>query len=299
LTLNLGLRYNLCTLPLEVHNCQSNFNLSALTLQQAGTHGLSANVVQTNRNNFVPRFACDLPGDGKTSVRGGYGIFHFLDRGGVGNQLSENPDFNGTASCSDLPSQGGYRLDFAGAAPACPTLTGCNEALPASQGTLPLPVFGAMVHRWDPINSGLISIDTYRPTSRIQQWNLQVQRQLPLQTWIDVACVGTSSQHLSNWLIVNSQELNTAPDTTMYKDGNDVAFNLSNALAYTNPAPIMTDGKFGKITSVRLPGTPTAALTALDVLTHLQPSVRRLSAAVQQSSLFISSRVCARSQKSA
>jgi len=273
LTLNLGLRYNLCTLPLEVHNCQSNFNLSALTLQQAGTHGLSANVVQTNRNNFVPRFACDLPGDGKTSVRGGYGIFHFLDRGGVGNQLSENPDFNGTASCSDLPSQGGYRLDFAGAAPACPTLTGCNEALPASQGTLPLPVFGAMVHRWDPINSGLISIDTYRPTSRIQQWNLQVQRQLPLQTWIDVACVGTSSQHLSNWLIVNSQEL--------------------------NPAPIMTDGNFGKITSVRLPGTPTAALTALDVLTHLQPSVRRLSAAVQQSSLFISSRVCARSQKSA
>jgi hypothetical protein len=41
LTLNLGLRYNLCTFPLEVHNYQSNFNLSTLTLQQAGTHGLA------------------------------------------------------------------------------------------------------------------------------------------------------------------------------------------------------------------------------------------------------------------
>ena len=248
MTLNLGLRYNLCTFPREVRNHQSNFNLSTLTLQQAGTHGLSANVVQTNENNFVPGFgfgfACGLPGDGKTPVCGGYGIYYFLDRGGAGNQLSENPDLNGSANCSDLPNQGGYRLDFAGAAPACPTLTGRNEDLPASQGALPLPVFGAMVHRADPIYSGLISIDT-------------------------------SSQHLSNWLIVNSQELNTAPD------------------------PTRTDGNFGKITSVRLLGTPTAALTALDVPTHLQPAAWQLSAAVRQSSLFIPSRVCARSQKSA
>ena len=47
-------------------------------------------------------------------VRGGYGIFYFLDRGGIGNQLSNNPDFNGTSS---YQANNGYRVTFTGQAP--------------------------------------------------------------------------------------------------------------------------------------------------------------------------------------
>ncbi len=68
-------------------------------------------------HNFAPRigFAYDLTGNGTTKISGGYGIFYFVDRGGISNQLAQNPPFSGQDKLQ-LPQRIPHHLYRPGAA---------------------------------------------------------------------------------------------------------------------------------------------------------------------------------------
>ena len=232
LTLNLGFRYDYYTWPYEVNNLMLNWDPDNPNfpgtgqLIRAGSSaaaGLPRSLINNNNTNFAPRigFAYDLRGDGKTVLRGGYGIFYYLDRGGVGEQLSNNPDFNGTQSYEACPgdnsncstqSPAGYRITLSGMGPTTGTSpivpTGC-PALPCNdwtQATNPLPP-AAGANEADPTNVNVIWWPSSSKNSSVQQWNLQIERQVGSSMALDIAYVGTKMTHLATAFNANQTPL--------------------------------------------------------------------------------------------
>ena len=113
ITLNLGLRYELFTLPKESNGYQS-------ALEQASSVNIDANIsnfqirpgeswAKSDKLNFAPRVGVswDALGTGSTVIRASYGIFHdrinssvtnFLDQAGYGyiQEVVEYPNADGT-----------------------------------------------------------------------------------------------------------------------------------------------------------------------------------------------------------
>ena len=217
LTLNLGLRYDILSWPSEASNHMSNFNPATGELVEAGTAGFPKALINTPHDDWGPRvgFAYDLRGDGKTVIRGGYGLFYYLDRGGVGYELSNNPDFNGTQTYYSCPTAttcgSGYRFTFTGTAALGATdPSTATGPFPAKMGIAPNAVNSTDNVIYYPQNS---------PNSRIHEWNIQVERALDSHTALDVAYVGTKMQNLATAFNANSTVLGSNPGTSWFPVG--------------------------------------------------------------------------------
>lgn len=203
LTLNLGLRYDLYTWPVEVGDRQSNFDLSTgrLVLAGQGSDGLSS-FVPISKKNFAPRagFAYDLTGNARTVLRGGYGIFYFVDRGGIDNQLAQNPPYAGIAQFN---YSDGYRITLSGMAPL-------NSSDPRL-ATAPLPL--GTLTALDLNNPRNVSVFATLPTNRnsyVQEWNLQLQQELGADMALSVGYVGTKGTKLATYYDYNRQQYGAA-----------------------------------------------------------------------------------------
>ncbi|MDQ3805185.1 MAG: TonB-dependent receptor [Acidobacteriota bacterium] len=193
LTLNLGLRYEYFTNPTEQYGRQANFDLDTGRLILAS--GSDDALVDQDRNDFSPRvgFAYDLRGDGRSVIRGGYGLFYFLDRGGIDNQLAQNPPFSGF---SQFNYSQGFRITLQG---RCPNNTNDSRLC-----TGPLPTGDVSnVDVNNPQNVSVLAILPDNRTANVHQFNVQYQHQLTNETALSVGYVATRGRNLSNYFNIN------------------------------------------------------------------------------------------------
>jgi len=209
LTLNLGLRYDLYTWPTEINNRMANFDLATGAIVLAGQNGLSDSTLTNPKHDFAPRigFAYDLRGDQKSVIRGGYGIFYFIDREGIDKQMSENAPFGGSAYYTyqngffgnGLLTLGGIAQQGANGAPIISTITA--NGFPSKQLL--------NINLTSPANVSLTGWLPRDKPSNVQEWNLQYQREIDSNTNFTLAYVGTKGTHLSTFYDVNRPAYNT------------------------------------------------------------------------------------------
>lgn len=195
LTLNFGLRYEYFTNPTEMHGRQANFDITTGRLNVARGGGDS--LTQTDKNNFGPRvgLAYDLRGDGRSVIRGGYGLFYFLDRGGIDNQLAQNPPYSGFSVFSYT---NGARITLSGRAP--------DNSLDSRLATGALPLGSVSgVDLNNPRDVDVLAILPDNKTANVQQFNVQFQQQLTNDTAISVGYVGTRGRNLALYYNLNGR----------------------------------------------------------------------------------------------
>jgi hypothetical protein len=133
---------------------------------------------KTSRKNFAPRFsfAYDVFGNGRTALRGGYGMFFSREILGAFILMSGNPPF------SELVQIQNTRLS--------------NPA-------------GGTTRTFDlPIELG--SIDTNQLTPNTQQWNLNIQHGLSGNTVLEIGYSGTRGVHFMRTQDINQPLPNPA-----------------------------------------------------------------------------------------
>ena len=175
LTLNLGLAYALVTPITESHDRQTNFDFGTGKFLIAGQTSGSTVGLSMDKTTLEPRIgiAWSPRGDRKTSIRLGYGMFHDSSWNQGANGLWQNPPFFEESSffADDLfPS----------------------STRSVSQG------FVLLTRPTDPSQFGgnLWGSNLNFKLGRIQQFNINVQRQLPGEILLTLGYAGSRSTHL-------------------------------------------------------------------------------------------------------
>ena len=201
LTMNLGLRWDVYPPWVEIKDRQSNFDVTTgkfvIASDSASIEGVKVGrYLQTySKRDVGPRFgfAYDVAGDGKTLVRGGFGVFWNFSPGGTSSSKAQNPPFLQATSLNANPTAYGSNLLL-------------RDGLPAPPGVDPNRAPAGATR-------SIFDIDFRDAYAR--QWNINVQRGFGANYMAEAAYVGSQGRQM-----VIKVDINQAPPVVGVTDSN-------------------------------------------------------------------------------
>jgi outer membrane receptor protein involved in Fe transport len=189
LTLNLGLRYELPWPWVQPDDMLSTFKAGQRStviptapagIVFPGDPGVPRGLMETDKNNFAPRagFAYDLRGNGRTSVRGAYGIFY-------------------DATTADIIQNVGQPWRY--------TFT-IQQPFSLTDPLRGQPAIPTAVNRTSPVFTGIQDLAFADPNFRtgyVQNFNMNVQQQIARDVAVQVGYVGRLARKLIIGLAAN------------------------------------------------------------------------------------------------
>ena len=182
-------------------NRQSNFDESTGQFVVASDNAVVNGVevgryLQTySKGDLGPRFgfAYDVSGDGKTLVRGGFGVFWNFTPGGTSSSKAQNPPFLQATALNANPTAYGSNLLLKDGMPPPP---GVDPSRPAAGNTRSI-------------------FDINFRDAYARQWNINVQRSLFTNYMLEVAYVGSQGRQM-----ILKGDPNQAPPVVGVSDSN-------------------------------------------------------------------------------